>query len=705
MTPRPSPAAVVAAGLALLLVAQPASAQQPKRAEIEKAAVNVSALRPGDKARAAIVLDIKEGFHAQSRTPSQDYFIKFDVRLDDNPALKFGDVVYPKGKEETYPQLGKLNVYTGRTVIFIPFEVKADAPLGELKITGKLKYQICDDKVCYAPESPKFTVETKVVGKGEKVDSVEPELFKQEQASVAVTTPISVQMFFVAFVVGIIFNVMPCVLPVVPLKAIGFYEVSQHNRAKSIALGAVFSLGLIAAFATLSVFVVVLRSLEWGELFQKTWFLVAIITVLVVMAVSTFGFFTVNVPSGLYAFTPRHDTYVGNFLFGILTAALSTPCTFGMFVGLLAVALAQRSTFVGAALLTTVGVGMAFPYFMLSAFPEMARRFPRTGPWAEMVKQLMGFLLLGTAVYFARPFFQRWLHSDTHPYRASDLFWWALFAVVAAAAVFLIVRTLQFARRPGPRLAGFIAALLLLVPSFLAARSLTYHPHDWVRYTDDALAQAKASGKPVLVEFTADWCGNCHFVEAWVLNNRGVVATLKRHDVVMVKADVTEDEAPAKPLLAALNPAGAIPLTAIYSPHRDAPILLAGIYSRTEIEKAIEEASRPQGGAGEPGRTHFAGSAGAFSSSFFPGLITAKRKFVSGFSVIPAHAPSARRASMLTSTSRAPRRFSIRRRTSASASAGSAPRDMRETASKLPQTLMTSSPRPVAVAAPTPAST
>src|SRR5207237_6910136 len=225
-------------------------------------------------------------------------------------------------------------------------------------------------------------------------------------------------------------------------------------------------------FATLSIMVVVLKWMNWGERVQKTWFLAAIMSVLVVMALSTFGLFTVNVPASMYSLTPRHDTYVGNFLFGILTAALSTPCTFGMFVGLLTVALSQQSRWVGASLITTVGVGMAFPYFLLSAVPEMARRFPRTGPWAEMVKQLMGFLLLGTAVYFARPFFQRWLHSESSPYRASDVFWWALFAVVAAASVFLLVRTVQFARRAGPRLVGLAAALLLLVPSFVAARSL-----------------------------------------------------------------------------------------------------------------------------------------------------------------------------------------------------------------------------------------
>jgi thiol:disulfide interchange protein DsbD len=94
----------------------------------------------------------------------------------------------------------------------------------------------------------------------------------------------------------------------------------------------------------------------------------------------------------------------------------------------------------------------------------------------------------------------------------------------------------------------------------------------------------------VLIEFTADWCGNCHYVEAFVLNNRRVVATLKDHEVIMIKADVTNGDEPAVPLLGDLNPAGAIPLTAIYPPGQAEPILLAGIYSKEELQRAVKQA-------------------------------------------------------------------------------------------------------------------
>jgi thiol:disulfide interchange protein DsbD len=301
------------------------------------------------------------------------------------------------------------------------------------------------------------------------------------------------------------------------------------------------------------------------------------------MSFSLLGVFTVNLPSGIYRFSPRHDTYFGNFLFGILTAALSTPCTFGMFVGLLTWSLAQPAV-IGVAAIMMVGVGMAFPYFVLSAFPELARRFPRAGPWAEVIKQMMAFLLLATAVYFAQPLYQRFISQTA--------FWWTLFAVIAAGGIFLVVRSLQLSKSFLPRAVCGILAMILVYPSFLAVRRLTYKPYDWQPYSEQTFATARASGNPVLVDFTADWCGNCHFVEGFVLNSRQVVKAVRNHHIVMIKADVTNEDAPAHSLLIALNPAGAIPLTALYEPNADQPALLDGIYTVGDLVKII--AGKPE---------------------------------------------------------------------------------------------------------------
>ena len=280
----------------------------------------------------------------------------------------------------------------------------------------------------------------------------------------------------------------------------------------------------------LALLAVVRHLFAWGELYSNPYFLSILIVVLLALSISTFGFFDVNLPPGLYSITPRHDTYAGNFLFGILTAVLATPCTLGMLVVLLAWA-ARQPPAIGVVLVMTVGAGMAFPYFLLSGFPEVARRFPRTGPWAELVKQMMAFLLLATAVFFARRFIDL-LTGDS-------AFWWVLFMVALAAAIFLVFRTFHFFARLKPRLVGILCALAITAPSFMGARWLADQPYVWKPYSPQVLLEARRSNKVVVVEFTAAWCTNCQWLEKFVLDEKSIVAEVKRNNVEMIRADLT----------------------------------------------------------------------------------------------------------------------------------------------------------------------
>ena len=587
----------------VLFSALAVAAGPPKHGEVTRSALDVSALRQGQKAWAAVEVEIHEGFHAQSHTPLDENFIKFEVKPDENPAVKFGTPRYPAGKVEDYPSLGKLSVYTGKVVVYIPVEVPADAKTGPVELTGRLMFQACDDKVCYPPEQPKFNIKSEIVPASATVKPNEPELFKDVEKAAAEPSRAAVPEnspatkvagaeitpggvawnFLIAFVVGVVFNVMPCVLPVLPLKAVGFYNAAQHSRARSLAFGAVFSLGLVATFAVFGILIFVTKSFNWGQLFTYTWFQVAIVAILLALAASTFGVFTVKVPVAIYNVTPRHDTYLGNFLFGILTAVLSTPCTFGLFVGLLAWAISLNAPAIGVTMLIMVGIGMASPYLVLSAAPELARRFPRTGPWAELVKQMMGFLLLVAAVYFARPFIGRVVHGEA--------FWWVPFGVIVIACAFLVIRTIQFAKTAMPMVVSIALAAVILVGSYGAVRRLTFRPFEWQPFSRAALDQARGQNRVVLVEFTADWCGNCQYVEARVLHSAGIVKTVHDRDIVMLKADVTHGDAAGRPLLDQLNPAGSIPLTVIYSPNSPSPIELTGIYSTTDLQKALDQAA------------------------------------------------------------------------------------------------------------------
>ncbi|HEY1684506.1 MAG TPA: thioredoxin family protein [Tepidisphaeraceae bacterium] len=592
------------AWMALVVFSATALAQVGGKGKVS-AELNVSALQPGQQAVVAVVLKLGPGLHAQSHTPLESYLIPYTVKLDTSAQLQALDPIYPAPMLKTYPMLGNLSVYEGEIVTYVPVQVKSDAQLGELKISGTVTYQVCNDRMCFAPQNSPWQVITKIVTAGQKIAPGNAELFKNfnpavfaamKQTSQPATMPaqpaveqggfnvlglhIGEHSYFLAFIaalfIGVIFNIMPCVLPIVPLKAMGFYQVAQFNRAKSLLLGAIFSLGIVAAFGVLAVLVVGLRWLDWGKLFSYPAFSLTIVVVLLALALQTFGVFEVVLPQGVYRLTPTHETLLGNFLFGIFTAVLSTPCTFGMFLGLLIWASAQPSV-IGVAVLMMTGVGMALPYLILSAFPAMAQRLPRAGPWADLVKQMMGFLLVATAVYFLRP-------ALPTAWQGVNIFW-VIFVVIAASGIFLIGRTLAITHRPVPIAIAILIALGIVTPALAITRKLTYVPIQWQPSSPQTLQQAEARNQIVLIDFTAVWCGNCQALEATVFTDKQVVHSLHDHNVLTLRADLSASDAPGWTLLRQLNPVGAIPLTVIYEDGK--PRQLAGLYSRSDLLEIV----------------------------------------------------------------------------------------------------------------------
>jgi thiol:disulfide interchange protein DsbD len=198
----------------------------------------------------------------------------------------------------------------------------------------------------------------------------------------------------------------------------------------------------------------------------------------------------------------------------------------------------------------------------------------------------MAFLLLGMALYFGKPFVEKLV--------TPAVFWWLLFAVVVAAGALLAVRSIKYSRTAWGPVVGVAVALLLVAPSFVVIRQLAVERYQWMPYSDKALADARRNNRVTLVEFTADWCGNCHWLEANVLKRDDVVKTVAANDVVMLKADVTDVDAKeleARKLLNRYSPKASIPLTLIYSPNLSEPIQLTGIYSRQDLIDAIRRAA------------------------------------------------------------------------------------------------------------------
>ena len=606
--------------LFLLTGAAPlAIAQGTQRAKVS-AVLNQATVAPGQDVVVAIVLEIQRGFHAQSHKPNDPNLIALTITPSKDSGVSFGDVVFPEPTTETYPGLSPASVFTGKATFFIPVKIPEDARPGPLTTSGTIRYQICDDKgICFPPERKTWSVETKVVAKGEATEANAPDVFRNfkptarvsrggpataasmpttKASSAAGPPPVTVvnqskisgfaMALGTAFVAGILFNIVPCVLPVLPIKVLGFAEVAQHDRGKTVLLASVFGVGIVTVFAVLGVFILILKKFTWGQQFSNPWFAWFVVAALLLGALWLFAVLNVNLPSAAYAFAPRHDTYVGNFEWGILTAALSTPCTGPLFIPVMGWA-AQQPPSQGMAVMMMVGVGMAFPYIALSVFPEAARKFPRVGPWAELFKQMLGFMLLGFAVYFAAGRF------------SPAAGWWGAVPVAALAAIYLMARTVQLTKEARPVAISAVIAVVLLTATVLTACMFTgvfdrrvgsVAGVNWQPYSDETIEAARKAGKIVLVKFTANWCLNCQYVEATVFHDDQAIEALRKSDVVTVKADLTAEDAPGWERLRKLNPTGGIPLTAIYAPGYEQPVLIDSVYTTGTLVKALEQLAR-----------------------------------------------------------------------------------------------------------------
>lgn len=487
----------------VLLLATSARAAKPDAPAVS-ASIDSPTLKHGQGATITITTEIPPGFHTQSHTPSNENFIAYVMTMDPAAGFEFSEPAYPKGEDHTYPALGTLNVYEGKVVVTVALKVKPDAPAGPVTLGGKVRLQMCDDKLCYAPMSPKFSVTATITGTPSAAPTTAPTA-KQGEERWSVATA-----FGVALLAGLLFNIMPCVLPVLPLKAIGFYEASQHNRARSFALGLVFAAGLISVFAILALVVLVFRFITWGELFTKAWFIWGVIVpLLTLMGAGLLGGWNFSLPLGVYRIEPRHDTFGGNFFWGALTAILATPCTAPFLPALLLWA-AIEPPYVGVPAIILVGVGMALPYLLLSAMPELARRIPRAGPWSELFKQTMGFLMLAAATYFAAG---RLVHGPE--------FFWLVVLVVAITSLFLVARTVQLSKNGLPvGISSTIAVVMLggalwwtaQITGLLTGGGGGGTDSGFVEFTDQGFDQARDAGRPVLVKFTANWCSTCQVI-------------------------------------------------------------------------------------------------------------------------------------------------------------------------------------------------
>ena len=571
---------------------------------------------PGQRFAVAVILDIDSGWHLYANPIGDDSGLGLPTQIIPEPAqdLWFGIPIYPEG-DSSYDDILKvsLNIYEGRVICYLPIEVSEQAQ-GEIPLRLNLDGLLCD-KSCVPWKDQADT--TLTVSATAAATEIQPEIFTglnlddnkiwKVQADTVGTAPTPrdtaevylpdyqprefegarlapgqwLRAMLLALVAGVILNLMPCVLPVIPLKVLSLIQQGQADaesgdKYKAVKLAAVFGLGIILVFVALAVVMSAFKLL-YGQQFQSLTFKFIMLMIIFVLGLSMLGLFEVILPSRISNVQIVRQGYLGALGMGILATLLATPCSAPLLGPVLTWSLSKPLALTVAVFLV-IGVGMSAPYLLLTAFPGLIKRIPKAGNWMIRLKQGLGFSMLAVAAYLVCLFPPNW-HLPL-----------IIFCLILAFAVWLAMTVVTPVSSTTPRLwARLIATTVLACGAGMLYVSANPTAHTTQQeFSTARLQQLHQEGRNVMVEFTADWCPNCKWVEKTVLEKSKFQEKLIQKDMTLMIADWTHQDPAITRLLNKLG-SKSIPFTAVFAaddPLR--PIVLRDIYSLDSILAVLD---------------------------------------------------------------------------------------------------------------------
>jgi thiol:disulfide interchange protein DsbD len=390
-----------------------------------------------------------------------------------------------------------------------------------------------------------------------------------------------------AFLGGLILNIMPCVLPVIALKIFSFVKQSGEAPGRTRRLGLIYTLGILASFVVLAGFVILVQQAgqvaSWGMQMQNRNFVLGMTVLVTLVSLNLFGVFEVTLGGGTLDAADalaRKSGAAGAFFNGVLATALAIPCTAPALATALGFAFTQPPLIV---LLTFcfIALGLAAPYLVLTWNPALLRFLPKPGPWMQRFKVALGFPMLATVV---------WLYKlSVNHLNKSQALWFGIFLVTLAMAAWIWG---EFVQRSSRRRGLAVLTSLLLIIVVGAYASTRREGIHWQPWSEAAVAQARAEGRPVLVDFTADWCLTCQLNLRTSLDVPTVRAKLAEVKAATLIGDYTlQDESIGKELHRFGR--DAVPLVLVYpkDPAAD-PIVLPPVLRPQIVLDALEKAAK-----------------------------------------------------------------------------------------------------------------
>lgn len=505
----------------------------------------------------------KKSFTVRYDFPPNYYQIKNDemltVSFPESSPLRITNIDYPEGVEEE----GVVNYYES-VEIEVLAEVRENVQPGDYRTPVTASYQLCDEAgTCLFPQDYETELPVRVSGDGAAAAGG-----PTAGASGGISAAEVLRYLLFAFIGGILLNVMPCVLPVLSIRALNLVKQSKNDRREIFISSILYSSGIILSLLVLAAVVTALKlsgeMVGWGFQFQNPGFVVFLSAVVFVFALSLFDVYVFQPPAmGGSIQKAGEKGYLGSFFNGIIAVLLATPCTAPLLGTALGFAFSQSPAVIFG-MFILVGIGFALPFLLIGVWPAAVQKLPKPGEWMNTFKELMGFILLATVLYL--------LSILRHQVSSEGLLRVILFLFILGFFFWIygkIAKPTVNRKKKWIILGIFIiltvsaADRILRFESPKETQSTTTIREGWEEFEPEKLEQYRNEGKPVFVVFSAKWCTVCTMNEETVLHTESADELFEKRGIKVLYGDYTNENPLIEKWIRSYGRAG-VPVYAFY---------------------------------------------------------------------------------------------------------------------------------------------
>jgi thiol:disulfide interchange protein DsbD len=486
-------------------------------------------------------LKIQKPWYIHGALETESDLIPTKLTFHDSPYLKVNNIRFPQVERKKFEYLpDPVDVYSGSILILASLSAAEDIPSGMQTIKGNLSYQACSSSSCLTPEDIPVELQIMITAPGTPTSALNTDLFLSTSDDKGEIAGVSMDRWFDAgllltllglFLGGLALNLTPCIYPLIPIT-ISYFGGKSHNiSGKRILHGILYLSGLAVTNSFLGVSSALSGNML-GSALQNPAVLIFIACIMTALGLSFFGVWEFRLPAVLTRMASKnYSGYFGTFFMGLTLGIVAAPCLGPFILGLLTYVGQKGDPFLGFLFFFVLSIGIGLPLCILAVFSGLIDRLPLSGDWMVWIKKLLGWVLVGMAVYIISPLI---------PSHIGAAWFQAGVAVISGIHLGWIDRTGGIRRgflyfKKGISVLIFATSILYLVYTGYAREGIK-----WIPYNQEIMTTGLKENKPIMLEIYADWCLPCKAMERRVFNDPEIVSISK--NILCIRLDLTRKQ-------------------------------------------------------------------------------------------------------------------------------------------------------------------